>query len=146
MAQITPQQAGGVNIVAFLDMLAWPEGADNGRQATKDRGYVVTVGGQLFSGYADQGLVVVPYGDSNFAQMGAAYNLAAVRSTATIQFLDRTKDVNGLLANPPYGADVLAALPVHDNGVGAEAVHALRHDVGADQGNGVGVRRPGHHA
>jgi len=23
MARITPQQAGGVNVVAFLDMLAW---------------------------------------------------------------------------------------------------------------------------
>lgn len=26
MAQITPQQAGGVNVVAFLDMLACPKG------------------------------------------------------------------------------------------------------------------------
>lgn len=39
MAQITPQQAGGVNVVAFLDMLAWSEGTDNGKQRTKDRGY-----------------------------------------------------------------------------------------------------------
>ncbi|WP_102788523.1 hypothetical protein [Stenotrophomonas bentonitica] len=70
-----------------------------------------------------QGLVVLPYGDSNFAQMGGAYNLAAVRSTANTQFHDRTKDVNGLLANPPYGADVLAAVPVYDNGDGAGAVH-----------------------
>lgn len=53
MAQITPQQAGGVNVVAFLDMLAWSEGTDNGKQPTKDRGYDVIVGGQLFSGYRD---------------------------------------------------------------------------------------------
>ena len=41
MAEITPQQAGGVNVVAFLDMLAWSEGTDNGRQPTRDRGYDV---------------------------------------------------------------------------------------------------------
>lgn len=59
MAQITPKQAGGVNVVAFLDMLAWSEGTDNGRQATKDRGYDVIVGGKLFTGYADHPRVLV---------------------------------------------------------------------------------------
>lgn len=32
-------------------MIAWSEGTDNGRQPTKDRGYDVLVGGELFSGY-----------------------------------------------------------------------------------------------
>lgn len=54
MARITPQQAGGVNVVAFLDTLAWSEGTDNGKQPTKDHGYDVIVGGMLFTGYADQ--------------------------------------------------------------------------------------------
>jgi muramidase (phage lysozyme) len=40
-------------MAAFLDMLAFSEGTDNGRQATKDRGYDVLVGGGLFTGYAD---------------------------------------------------------------------------------------------
>jgi hypothetical protein len=70
-----------------------------------------------------EGLVVLPYGDSNFAQMGGACSLAAVRSTANTQFHDRTKDINGLLATPPYGADVLATVPTYDNGDGAGAVH-----------------------
>lgn len=52
MAQITAQQAGGQNVVAFLDMLAWSEGTDNGRQTTRDRGYDVLVGGGLFSDYS----------------------------------------------------------------------------------------------
>ena len=52
MARITEQQAGGRNVQAFLDMLAYSEGTDNGRQPTKDDGYDVLVGGQLFSGYA----------------------------------------------------------------------------------------------
>ena len=30
---------------AFLDMIAYSEGTDNGRQPTKDRGYDVIVGG-----------------------------------------------------------------------------------------------------
>lgn len=41
------------NLNAFLDMLAWSEGTDNGRQATKDRGYDVMVGGGNFAGYSD---------------------------------------------------------------------------------------------
>lgn len=38
---------------AFLDMLAWSEGTDNGRQPTKNHGYDVIVGGALFSDYSD---------------------------------------------------------------------------------------------
>ena len=32
---------------AFLDMLAWSEGIDNGRQKTRNHGYDVIVGGEL---------------------------------------------------------------------------------------------------
>ena len=35
---------------AFLDMLAWSEGTDNGRQKIRNHGYVVIVGGELFTG------------------------------------------------------------------------------------------------
>ncbi len=59
MAQIAPQQAGRVNAVAFPDMLAWSEDTDNGKQPTKDRGYDVIVGGQLFKSYADHPRVLV---------------------------------------------------------------------------------------
>ena len=31
---------------AFLDMLAWSEGTDNGRQKTRNHGYDVIVGGE----------------------------------------------------------------------------------------------------
>lgn len=41
------------NLQAFLDTLAYSEGTDNGRQPTKDRGYDVIVGGELFTGYKD---------------------------------------------------------------------------------------------
>ena len=38
---------------AFLDMLAWSEGTDNGRQKTRNHGYYVIVGGELFTDYSD---------------------------------------------------------------------------------------------
>ena len=47
MAEIRESAAGGKNVVAFLDMLAWSEGTDNGRQRTNNRGYDVLVGGEV---------------------------------------------------------------------------------------------------
>ena len=38
---------------AFLDMLAWSEGTDNGRQKTRNHGYDVIVGVELFIDYSD---------------------------------------------------------------------------------------------
>ena len=38
---------------AFLDMLAWSEGTDNGRQKTRNHGYDVIVGGKIFTDYSD---------------------------------------------------------------------------------------------
>ena len=37
---------------AFLDMLAWSGGTDNGRQKTRNHGYGVIVGGELFTDYS----------------------------------------------------------------------------------------------
>ena len=34
----------------LLDMLAWSEGTDNGRQKFRNHGYDVIVGGELFGG------------------------------------------------------------------------------------------------
>ena len=47
MAEINNQRK------AFLDMLAWSEGTDNGRQKTRNHGYDVIVGGELFTDYSD---------------------------------------------------------------------------------------------
>ena len=47
MAEINNQRK------AFLDMLAWSEGTDNGRQKTRNHGYDVIVGGELFIDYSD---------------------------------------------------------------------------------------------
>ena len=37
---------------AFLDMLAWSEGTDNGRQKTRNHGYDVIVGGETVADYS----------------------------------------------------------------------------------------------
>ena len=42
-----------INIKAFLDMLAWSEGTDNGRQKTRNHGYDVIVGERIFTSYSD---------------------------------------------------------------------------------------------
>lgn len=52
MSQIQPPNAHP-NLCAFLDMLAWSEGTDNGKQPTKNHGYDVIVGGSLFTDYSD---------------------------------------------------------------------------------------------
>ena len=43
---------------AFLDMVAWSEGTDNGRQPTRNHGYDVIVGGELFTDYQKTGSVL----------------------------------------------------------------------------------------
>jgi muramidase (phage lysozyme) len=53
MAHLNEKDAGGLNILAFLDMLAWSEGTDNGKQCTSNHGYDVIVGGELFTSYID---------------------------------------------------------------------------------------------
>lgn len=61
MPQITKEQAGSLNILAFLDMIAWSEGTSTSKY-TRDRGYDVIVGGistppgpfpKVFTNYAD---------------------------------------------------------------------------------------------
>jgi muramidase (phage lysozyme) len=51
MARIDAAAAGGQNVYAFLDMLAWSEFTS--RIAGSDDGYNVIVGGDLFDSYAD---------------------------------------------------------------------------------------------
>lgn len=52
MPQINPDQAGGANVCALLDTIAYTEGTDDGKHATNDRGYDVLVGHHLFTDYS----------------------------------------------------------------------------------------------
>ncbi|TBU88642.1 glycoside hydrolase family 24 protein [Phytopseudomonas dryadis] len=50
MARLSTTQAGGANVLAFLDMLAWSEGTSTVKAS--DDGYNVIVGGNLFDDYS----------------------------------------------------------------------------------------------
>ncbi len=140
MAQITPQQAGGVNVVAFLDMLAWSEGTDNGRQATKDRGYDVIVGGQLFSGYADHPRVLVDLPRLKIQ------STAAGRYQLLRRYFDAYRRTLGLKDFSPLSQDLIAlqqirerhALPLIQAGKITEAIAAVRNIWASLPGAGYG--------
>ena len=55
---------------AFLDMLAWSEGTDNGRQKTRNHGYDVIVGGELFTDYSDHPRKLVTLNPNSNQQAG----------------------------------------------------------------------------
>lgn len=59
MAVIDASRAGGTNIIAALDTIAFTEGTDITRQPTRDHGYDVLVGGALFSDYSKHPNVLV---------------------------------------------------------------------------------------
>ncbi|MBO9766500.1 MULTISPECIES: glycoside hydrolase family 24 protein [Xanthomonas] len=124
MPVITPEQAGGRNVVAFLDMLAWSEGTDNGRQPTKDRGYDVLVGGGLFQGYADHPRVLVPLPKLRIS------STAAGRYQLLRRYYDAYRKTLGLPDFSPLSQDKIAlqqirerrALPLIQAGKVTEAI------------------------
>ncbi len=102
MPQLTAAQAGGENVLAFLDLLAWSEGTDNGRQPTRDRGYDVVVGGALFDGYADHPRRLVP-----LPKLGIK-STAAGRYQILSRFYDHYKRTLGLPDFGPESQDRIA--------------------------------------
>ncbi|MCU1073260.1 glycoside hydrolase family 104 protein [Stenotrophomonas maltophilia] len=140
MAQITPQLAGGVNVVAFLDMLAWSEGTDNDRQPTNDRGYDVLVGGGLFRGYADHPRMVVDLPRLKIQ------STAAGRYQLLRRYYDAYKKTLGLKDFTPLSQDLIAlqqirerrALPLIQAGKIPEAIKAVRNIWASLPGAGYG--------
>ena len=140
MTQITPQQAGGVNVVAFLDMLAWSEGTDNGRQPTTDRGYDVLVGGGLFRGYGDHPRVLVDLPRLKIQ------STAAGRYQLLRRYYDAYKKTLALKDFSPLSQDLIAlqqirerrALPLIQAGKVEEAIKAVRNIWASLPGAGYG--------
>uniref|UniRef100_UPI003EB80DA0 glycoside hydrolase family 24 protein n=1 Tax=Stenotrophomonas maltophilia TaxID=40324 RepID=UPI003EB80DA0 len=108
MAKITAQQAGGTNTVAFLDMLAWSEGTDNGKQATKDDGYDVIVGGQLFKSYDDHPRVLVDLPKLKIQ------STAAGRYQLLRRYYDAYKKTLGLKDFSPLSQDLIALQQIRE--------------------------------
>ncbi|PSM14120.1 glycoside hydrolase family 24 protein [Stenotrophomonas maltophilia] len=140
MAQIAPQQAGGVTAVAFLDMLAWSEGTDNGRQPTNDRGYDVLVGGGLFRGYADHPRVLVDLPKLKIQ------STAAGRYQLLRRYYDAYKKTLGLKDFSPLSQDLIAlqqirerrALPLIQAGKIEDAIARVRNIWASLPGAGYG--------
>jgi muramidase (phage lysozyme) len=108
MARITAAQAGGVNVLAFLDMLAWSEGTDHPRQRTRDQGYDVIVGGALFEGYADHPRKLVP-----LPRLGIK-STAAGRYQLLSRYYDAYKKQLGLPDFSPMSQDKIALQQIRE--------------------------------
>ena len=66
---------------AFLDMLAWSEGIDNGRQKTRNHGDVI-VGGELFTDYPDHPRKLVTLNPKLKSTGAGRYQLLPVKRDA----------------------------------------------------------------
>lgn len=97
-----------MNVVAFLDMLAWSEGTDNGKQPTKDHGYDVIVGGKLFTGYTDHPRELVP-----LPRLGIK-STAAGRYQLLSRYYDAYRRLLGLKDFSPLSQDLIAIQQIRE--------------------------------
>ena len=86
---------------AFLDMLAWSEG-DNGRQKTRNHGYDVIVGGELFTDYSDHPRKLVTLNPKLKSTGGGRYRLLS-------RWWDAYRKQLGLKDFSPKKMDAVAA-------------------------------------
>ncbi|MBH1391824.1 glycoside hydrolase family 104 protein [Stenotrophomonas maltophilia] len=148
MAKITAQQAGGTNVVAFLDMLAWSEGTSTS-PATKNQGYDVIVTGsdrvpEIFTDYS-----VHPF---SRGRKSKAINRKGLTSNASGRYQFMLKDYAhycALLKLPDFGPlsqDLWAiqlirerrALPLIQAGRITDAIQAVRNIWASLPGAGYG--------
>lgn len=97
-----------MNVVAFLDMLAWSEGTDNGKQPTKEHGYDVVVGGKLFNGYADHPRELV-----SLPRLGIK-STAAGRYQLLSRYYDAYRRLLGLKDFSPLSQDLIAIQQIRE--------------------------------
>jgi len=109
-----PDQIGGRNVAAFLDMIAFSEGTDNGRQPTRDRGYDVLVGGGLFTGYADH-----PRASVWLPNLGIR-STAAGRYQLLARYFDAYRRLLGLTDFSPAAQDAIAIQQIRERGALAD--------------------------
>ena len=100
---------------AFLDMLAWSEGTDNGRQKTRNHGYDVIVGGELFTDCSDhpRKLVAKPKTQINRRRtLPASFHVGGMPTASSSErLLSKSQDAVALQQIKERGA-----LPMIDRG------------------------------
>ena len=94
---------------AFLDMLAWSEGTDNGRQKTRNHGYDVIVGGELFTDYSDHPRKLVTLNPKLKSTGAGRYQLLSVGGCAYRKQL-------GLKDFSPKSQDAVALQQIKERG------------------------------
>ena len=96
-------------------MLAWSEGTDNGRQKTRNHGYDVIVGGELFTDYSDhpRKLAAKPKTSINSAIDATSFPVGGVayRKQRPERLLSESQDAVALQQIKERGA-----LPMIDRG------------------------------
>jgi len=98
------------NVAAFLDMIAFSEGTDNGRQRTNDRGYDVIVGGELFTSYKDHPRKLV-----KLNKLGIS-STAAGRYQLLSRYFDAYKKLLKLPDFGPLSQDLIAIQQIKERG------------------------------
>ena len=93
---------------AFLDMLA-SEGTDNGRQKTRNHGYDVIVGGELFTDYSDHPRKLVTLNPNSNQQAPDATQLLS-------RWWDAYRKQLGLKDFSPKSQDAVALQQIKERG------------------------------
>ncbi|NMZ77658.1 glycoside hydrolase family 104 protein, partial [Pseudomonas nitroreducens] len=113
MPRINSSAAGGKNVLAFLDMLAWSEGTRTSRY-TKDDGYDVIVGGldspNTFSNYAGHPNVLVT------VNMQGLKSTAAGRYQLLFRWWKPYRDLLQLKDFSPESQDRVAIQQIRERG------------------------------
>lgn len=122
---------------AFLSMLAYSEGTDNGRQKTRDRGYDVIVGGNLlFLSYADHPRIVV-----SLPKLGIKSS-AAGRYQILARYYDAYKKLLGLPDFSPTSQDAIARQMIRERGALPD-INAGRFDAAVKKCANIWASLPG---
>ncbi|EAY3163546.1 lysozyme [Salmonella enterica subsp. enterica] len=94
---------------AFLAMVAWSEGTDNGRQPTRNHGYDVIVGGELFTDYSDHPRKVVSLNPKLKSTAAGRYQLLS-------RWWDAYRKQLGLKDFSPKSQDAVAMQQIKERG------------------------------
>lgn len=133
MSRISVQEAGGANVCAFLDMIAWSEGTS--RVVGSDDGYNVLVGGKLFTGYADHPRVLVQIRPGLASTAAGRYQLLA-------RYYDAYRKTLGLSNFGPINQDRIAIQQIREQKALAD-VQAGRFAAAIDKCRNIWASLPG---
>ncbi|MDO3616624.1 glycoside hydrolase family protein [Ralstonia pseudosolanacearum] len=131
-----PAQLGGRNVAAFLDMLSYSEGTDNGLQPTRNRGYDVLVGGGLFVSYTDHPRILV-----DLPRLGVK-STAAGRYQHLARWYDAYRRLLRLTDFGPAAQDAIAVQQIRERGALAD-IQAGRLAVAIDKCRNIWASLPG---